>query len=286
MSRGADPSAAGAAADPRVGQAVARLRAGGFGGPFALAVVAGTGLGPLAARIEAPRILPYAEIPHFPVSGVSGHAGQLVAGDLGGRPVLLFQGRAHAYEQGDAAAMRVPLGVLAALGAPPLLLTNAAGSLRHEAGPGRLALITDHLNLSGLNPLIGEHSEARFVPMVDAYDPGLRKSLHGAAAAADLVLHEGVYAWFLGPSFETPAEIRMAGRLGADLVGMSTVPEVILARFFGLRVAALSIVTNYAAGFDGGAPHHAETKRVAAAAAEDVGRLLAVWLASGGPGEG
>jgi purine-nucleoside phosphorylase len=271
--------------DPRVAEAAAVLKARGIEGPFALALVTGTGLGPLAERLEEARALPYGEIPHFPASGVSGHAGRLVAGRLGGRPVLLFQGRAHPYEHGDAAAMRVPVGVVAALGAPPLLLTNAAGSLMAEAGPGSLALVTDHLNLSGMNPLYGEASDARFVPMVDAYDPPLRAALKAAAAASGVPLSEGVYAWFSGPSFETPAEIRMAGRLGADLVGMSTVPEVILARFFGLRVAALSLVTNYAAGFrardEVGAPDHAETKRVAARAADDVGRLVAALLAHG-----
>lgn len=266
-------------------EAAAFLRARGFDGAYALALVTGTGLGSLADRIAGPVALPYGEIPHFPASGVSGHAGRLVAGDLGGRRVLLFQGRAHAYEHGDAAAMRVPVGVAAALGAPSLLLTNAAGSLLPEAGPGRLALITDHINLSGMNPLYGEPSDARFVPMVDAYDPGLRAALKAAAAASGVSLLEGVYGWFSGPSFETPAEIRMAKTLGADLVGMSTVPEVILARFLGLRVAALSLVTNYAAGFEAGpgagigAPHHAETKRVAAQAAEDVGRLVTALLA-------
>nr|WP_246775994.1 purine-nucleoside phosphorylase [Methylobacterium aquaticum] len=250
----------------------------GVDGPFALALVTGTGLGPLADRVEDPVAVAYGEIPHFPASGVSGHAGRLVAGRLGGKPVLLFQGRAHAYEHGDAAVMRVPVGVVAALGGPPLLLTNAAGSLLAEAGPGRLALITDHINLSGMNPLIGEPSDARFVPMVDAYDPGLRAALKDAAGLSSVPLHEGVYAWFSGPSFETPAEIRMAKTLGADLVGMSTVPEVILARFFGLRVAALSLVTNYGAGFAAGAPHHDETKRVAADAADDVGRLVTALL--------
>ncbi|WP_018262077.1 purine-nucleoside phosphorylase [Methylobacterium sp. WSM2598] len=270
--------------DPRAAAAAAALRARGVAGPFALAIVAGTGLGPLAERIASPRILPYDEIPHFPLSGVSGHAGRLVAGTLAGRPVLLFAGRVHPYERGDAAAMRVPLATLAALGGPPLLLTNAAGSLREEAGPGALALITDHLNLSGLNPLIGEPSDARFVPMVDAYDPGLQDGLRRAAARAGIPLHAGIYAWFSGPSFETPAEIRMAGLLGADLVGMSTVPEVILARFLGLRVAALSIVTNHAAGLHGGSPTHAETKRAAAPAAEAVGRLVEAWLSGpGGP---
>ena len=275
----------GAPDDPRVAEAAAALRARGIEGPFALALVTGTGLGPLAERLEEARVLPYGEIPHFPASGVSGHAGRLVAGRLGGRPVLLFQGRAHPYEHGDAAAMRVPVGVVAALGAPPLLLTNAAGSLMAEAGPGSLALVTDHLNLSGMNPLYCEASDARFVPMADAYDPALRAGLRDAAAASGVPLREGVYAWFSGPSFETPAEIRMARTLGADLVGMSTVPEVILARFFGLRVAALSLVTNYAAGFRArdavGAPDHAETKRVAARAADDVGRLVAALLARG-----
>ncbi|GJD48866.1 Purine nucleoside phosphorylase 1 [Methylobacterium crusticola] len=264
--------------DPRVAAAAAFLRERGFGGPFALALVTGTGLGALAERLAAPRTLPYGEIPHFPGSGVSGHAGRLAAGTLAGRPVLVFQGRAHPYERGDAAAMRVPVGVVGALGSPPLLLTNAAGSLMRRAGPGSLALISDHLNLSGMNPLHGEPSDARFVPMTGAYDPALRAGLRAAAAAAGIALHEGVYAWFAGPSFETPAEIRMAARLGADLVGMSTAPEVILARFFGLRVAALSLVTNYAAGFEAGAPDHAETKRVARDAERAVGRLLDALL--------
>ncbi|MEH3144289.1 MAG: purine-nucleoside phosphorylase [Methylobacterium frigidaeris] len=265
--------------DPRIAEAAAFLRARGIAGPFALAIVAGTGLGGLADAVEAPQVVAYGEIPHFPPAGVSGHSGRLVAGRLAGRPVLLFQGRAHAYEHGDPAAMRVPVGVVRALGAPPLLLTNAAGSMMPGAGPGGLALVTDHINLSGLNPLIGEPSDARFVPMRDAYDPALRAALSAAAARCGVALHEGVYAWFSGPSFETPAEVRMAHRLGADLVGMSTVPEVILARFFGLRVAALSLVTNHAEGFSDGAPSHAETQRVAASAARDVRRLLAALLA-------
>ncbi|TNC11070.1 purine-nucleoside phosphorylase [Methylobacterium terricola] len=265
--------------DPRVAEAAAFLRARGLAGGYRLALVTGTGLGSLAERLTGTIVLPYGEIPHFPASGVSGHAGRLVAGTLSGERVLLFQGRAHPYEHGDAAVMRVPVGVVAALGAPPLLLTNAAGSLLPGAGPGSLALITDHINLSGLNPLYGEPSDTRFVPMVEAYDPALRAALTAAAAESAITLHAGVYAWFSGPSFETPAEIRMAKTLGADLVGMSTAPEVILARFFGLRVAALSLVTNYAAGFESGAPHHAETKRVAAQAADDVGRLVAALLA-------
>ncbi len=176
--------------------------------------------------------------------------------------------------------MRVPIGTAALLGTRTLLLTNASGSLDAAVPPGSIVALSDHLNLSGLNPLIGEPSEARFVPMVGAYDAGLRLSLFRAAEACGLPLREGVYAWFSGPSFETPAEIRMAGRLGADLVGMSTVPEVILGRFFGLKVAALSVVTNFGAGLSGGDPHHTETKAVAARAADDLCHLVTAFVAS------
>ncbi len=256
------------------GQALATLRAAGFQGPYACAVVTGTGLGAVAAGLDDAHSLDYASIPGFPGAGVSGHRGRLHRGRLAGRPVLVFEGRAHAYEGGDAAVMRTPLACARDLGARCLLLTNAAGSLRPEVGPGRLAMLTDHINLSGLNPLIGEASEARFVPMTGAYDAGLRALLAEAARGEGIDLAEGIYAWFSGPSFETPAEVRMAGILGADLVGMSTVPEVILARFLGLPVAAVSAVTNLAAGIAGGAPHHAETKAVAAAVAGDLARLV------------
>ena len=255
------------------------LRAAGFGDGYACAIVTGTGLGGIAAGLADATTLDYAAIPGFPEAGVSGHGGRLHRGRLAGRPVLVFEGRAHAYERGDAAAMRVPLACAAGLGARRLLLTNASGSLRPEVGPGSLVLLADHINLSGMNPLIGEASDARFVPMTDAYDPELRAGLRAAAAACAVPLGEGIYAWFSGPSFETPAEVRMAGRLGADLVGMSTAPEVILARFLGLPVAAVSVVTNLAAGIAGGAPHHAETKAVAARAAEDLGRLVRAFVA-------
>lgn len=258
--------------------AAAFLRAGGFEEGFDLALVLGTGLGPLAEALAEPVALPYAAIPHFPASGVSGHAGRLVAGRWEGRRVLMFQGRAHLYETGDAGAMRVPVGAAAALGAPVLLLTNAAGSTRPGVGPGALVLVTDHLNLAGANPLTGEGSDRRFLALDGAYDPGLRRGLSAAARATEIPLHEGVYAWFAGPSFETPAEVRMAALLGADLVGMSTVPEVILGRFHGLRVAALSTVTNLAAGLGDAAPSHHETRAVAARAAGDLGRLIGAFL--------
>jgi purine-nucleoside phosphorylase len=255
------------------------LRAAGFAGPYACALVTGTGLGGIADVLEEPVSLDYRAIPGFPGAGVSGHGGWLHRGRFAGRPVLVFEGRAHAYERGAAAAMRVPLACARQLGARRLLLTNASGSLRPDVGPGSLVLLADHINLSGMNPLIGEASDARFVPMTDAYDPALRAQLQAAAAACRVALGAGIYAWFSGPSFETPAEVRMAGILGADLVGMSTVPEVILARFLGLPVAAISVVTNLAAGIAGGAPHHAETKAVAARAAADLGRVVRAFVA-------
>ena len=258
--------------------AAAFLRARGFDGGFDCALVLGTGSGDLAEALADRVVLSYVDIPGFPPSGVSGHAGNLVAGRLEGRRILVLQGRAHLYETGDAGAMRVPVGVVAALGVPALLLTNAAGSTRPEIGSGSLVLVTDHINLAGANPLIGERSDRRFVSLNEAYDPGLRGALASAARAAGVALHEGVYAWFSGPSFETPAEVRMARLLGADLVGMSTVPEVVLARFQGLRVAAISTVTNLAAGIGGAAPSHAETKAVAASAVSSLDRVIRTFL--------
>ncbi len=251
----------------------------GVAGPLACAIVLGTGLGGIADEVEGAIDVAFAAIPGFPAGAVTGHAKALRYGRLHGKPVLLFQGRAHYYETGNAAVMRLPVGLLTALGSPPLILTNAAGSLRPDLPPGALALITDHINWNGPNPLVGETGDARFVPMVDAYDPGLREQLCRAAASESVPLGEGVYMWFSGPSFETPAEIRMAKAMGADLVGMSTVPEVILARRFGLRTAAISVVTNMGAGLDGGAPHHGETKAVAGTALPGLRRLLRAFLA-------
>ncbi len=259
-------------------EAAAALKAQGVAERPDCAIVLGTGLGQIVEDLRDPLTIPYAAIPGFPRGEVSGHARRVSFGLLHGRRTLVFEGRAHFYENGDPAAMRVPIGMLAALGSPPLLLTNAAGSLRPEMPPGSLALITDHINLNGRNPLIGDHGDGRFVPMNDAYDPSLRALLKRAADRAGVALGEGVYMWFGGPSFETPAEIRMARTLGADLVGMSTVPEVILARRHGLRVAGLSIVTNMAAGLHGGAPHHDDTRDVASRAASSLRALLRDFL--------
>ncbi len=243
-------------------------------------LILGSGLGHLAGAVDGVSI-DYADLPGFPHAGVSGHSPRLVVGDLAGARVAVLGGRSHYYETGRADAMRLPLEVLAALGTERLLLTNAAGSLRPDMPTGSLMLLSDHLNFSGLNPLIGEPSDARFVPMGDAHDPAMRAALRAAAEAEDVTLHEGVYAWYSGPSFETPAEIRAIATLGADAVGMSTVPEVILARFLGLRVAAISTITNMAAGLSDEAISHEHTKAMAPLGAAKLERVLRRWLAEG-----
>jgi purine-nucleoside phosphorylase len=249
--------------------------------PIDMALVLGTGLGSIADEIEQPVVVPYSELPGFPAGQVSGHAGRLVVGRIGHSRIAVMQGRAHYYETGNPAAMATPLETLAVLGAKILLLTNSAGSLHADWHPGSLAVIGDHINFSGANPLIGASSDDRFVPLGDAYDTELRRRLHRAGAASGTgPLHEGVYMWFSGPSFETPAEIRAAKLLGADLVGMSTVPEVILARRLGLRVAALSVITNFGTGIAGGNPSHTETKQVALTGALSLKELLRAFVSA------
>ena len=226
-------------------------------------IVLGSGLGSLVAAVADPMRMSYADIPGFPVSAVSGHAGELVAGTIGGVPVIVLSGRVHFYERGDANAMRTPIETLKALGVETLILTNSAGSLREDLPPGSVMQITDHINFSGTSPLIGVDSDDRFVGLTSAYDTELAERMRAAAIKLDIPLGSGVYMWFSGPNFETPAEIRMARILGADAVGMSTVPEVILARFFGLKVAAASVITNFGAGMTGGELSHHETKDMA-----------------------
>ena len=245
--------------------------------PVEVGLVLGSGLGHLAQAVEGVAI-DYTDLPGFPHAGVSGHNPQLVIGTLEGRRVAVFGGRAHYYEAGRADAMRLPLAVLRALGAEALILTNAAGSLRPDMPPGTIMLLSDHINFSGLNPLIGEATDARFVPMTTAHDPDLRAGLRAAAQAEGVEMPEGVYAWYSGPSFETPAEIRAIGILGGDAVGMSTVPEVILARFLGLRVAAISTITNMAAGLSNEAISHEHTKAMAPLGAAKLERVLRRFL--------
>jgi xanthosine phosphorylase len=241
------------------------------------ALVLGSGLGGVADAVQDAVRFPYAELPGFPVGGVAGHAGQLVLGELGGLPVAVLQGRAHLYEGIDPGALAVPVRTVRALGADIIVFTNAAGSLRHEVGPGRLMALTDHINLTGLNPLTGPNDDAigeRFVGMGRAYDPELLGRLRSAAVELGVELAEGVYLAVPGPSFETAAEIRAFRVLGADAVGMSTVLEVIAARHCGLRVAAVSAITNLAEGMSSEALSHEGTLAAAGRAASDLGRLL------------
>ncbi len=242
-----------------------------------IGLVLGSGLGHLADAVDGVAI-PYTDLPGFPHAGVSGHNPNLVIGDLEGTRVAVFGGRAHYYEKGDPKAMRLPLEVLSELGGERLILTNAAGSMRPDIPPGDVMLLSDHINYSGLNPLIGEPTDARFVPMTDAHNPEMRAALKAAAEAEGIVLPEGVYAWYSGPSFETPAEIRMLKMLGADAVGMSTVPEVILARFLGLKVAAISTVTNMAAGMSDEKISHEHTKAMAPLGAAKLEKILRRYL--------
>jgi purine-nucleoside phosphorylase len=246
----------------------------GVHGPFDLGIVLGTGLGPLADEIENPIKVSYRDLPGFPAGNVSGHAKQLVSGTLNGKRVVAYNGRSHYYEKGDSGVMRLPVATLVGLGCKAALFTNAAGSMNESLGPGSLSLISDHINYSGFDPLIGDPDDARFVSLTDAYDPALRQLMRDAARHEKITMGEGVYVWFSGPSFETPAEIKMAKLIGGDIVGMSTVPEVILARRFGLRVAAMSMLTNLAAGIQGSSPTHDETKAVAALGGATMRRLV------------
>ncbi|WP_108482800.1 purine-nucleoside phosphorylase [Oceaniglobus ichthyenteri] len=245
--------------------------------PVKYGLILGSGLGHLADAVDGVSI-DYAKLTGFPHAGVSGHNPKLVIGTLEGVRVAVFGGRAHYYETGRGDAMRLPLEVLKGLGGEALIATNAAGSLRPDMPTGSLMCLTDHINFSGLNPLIGEQSDARFVPMKDAYDPALRAALLSAAQASDVDLAQGVYAWYSGPSFETPAEIRAIKLLGADAVGMSTVPEVILARFLGLKAAAISTITNMAAGMSDEAISHEHTKAMAPLGAAKLDKVLRRFL--------
>ena len=243
-----------------------------------VAVVLGSGLGGFAADVKTIATIPYGELQGFPQTTVGSHAGKLVLGHVGPTAVAVLQGRAHYYERGRADEMKGAIDTLAGLGCETLLQTNAAGSLRLDMPPGSAMAITDHINFTGVNPLFGESGDGRFVDMVDAYDPKLVAQMLAAAKSANILCHDGVYIWFSGPSFDTPAEIRAARVLGADAVGMSTVPETILARRAGLRVAALSLMTNYAAGLSRDKLGHEQTIAVARESEGRMRRLLRLFL--------
>jgi len=216
----------------------------------AIGIVLGSGLGGLASDIEDAVRIPYADVPGFPAATVVGHAGQFVAGTIAGKRVVALAGRFHMYEGHSPQLAAFPVRVMNELGAKIYFASNAAGGIRKDFAAGDLMIIEDHLNLTGVNPLTGhvEDGDERFPDMTGAYDAGLRARLEAAGKKAGVPVKTGIYAWLPGPSFETPAEIRMLAGLGADAVGMSTVPEVIVARAIGMRVAGVSCIANPAAG--------------------------------------
>lgn len=223
-------------------------------------IILGSGLSAVAEAVEAEAVIPYPDIPHFPQVTVEGHAGQLVVGRLEGRPVMVMQGRVHYYEGYSMAQITLPVRVMQALGVRTLIVTNAAGGLNPSFRPGDVMVIRDHINLigmAGLNPLRGPNLDRfgpRFPDMSCAYDPHLRTLARAVAQEASIPVHEGVYVCLAGPSFETPADIRFLRLIGADAVGMSTVPEVTVARHGGMRVLGLSGISNRASAEEGEAP--------------------------------
>ena len=250
----------------QVQEAAAYVRSALGGRRPEIAITLGSGLGDLAERLDAPLTIPYKEIPHFPVSTVSGHKGQFVCGKLGGKEALCMQGRFHYYEGYDLKQVTMPVRVMKLLGIDSLLVTNAAGGINTGFHAGTLMLIEDHLNLTGENPLIGENLDAfgdRFFDMTVAYDKEYRTLAKATAEELNIPLATGVYVWLTGPNFETPAEIRYLRTIGADAVGMSTVPEVLVARHSGIRVLGISCITNLAAGMTDNTLSHEEVKETA-----------------------
>jgi xanthosine phosphorylase len=244
-------------------------------------IILGSGLGPLADRLINPISFSYEELPGFPVSTVEGHAGSLVFGKLGGVPVMCLKGRVHLYEGQSFATLKMIIRILKHLGCHTLITTNAVGSLRKEVVPGEVVAITDHINFLGTNPLVGPNDDEfgpRFVAMDNAYDSDLRRQLHAVADEIGITLHDGVYLASLGPTFETPAEIKAFKILGADMVGMSTVPEVIMARHCSLKVVAISAVTNLAAGMSDVVLSHEQTLAGAKLAEEKLCKLVEAFL--------
>lgn len=244
-------------------------------------LILGSGLGGIADQIAEPVVIPYGDLPGFTESTVAGHAGRLVLGKLAGVNIACLQGRVHLYEGKPVTAIRNFVRTLKLIGCEIMLATNAAGALRRSMGPGSLMMITDHINFLPGNPLVGPNEEQfgpRFPAMNDAYDPALRQAMRRAATRSGVKLHEGVYLGCLGPTLETPAEIRAFTVLGADAVGMSTVPEVIVARHCGLRCAGVSVITNLAAGLAEEAHSHEQTLLHSARAVGELTTLLTAFL--------
>jgi purine-nucleoside phosphorylase len=243
-----------------------------------VALILGSGWGDVTKNVQEAVRIPYSALQGFPEPSVAGHAGELWLGRIGTQQVAVMSGRRHSYEAGDMDGMNVPLRVLRALGCEILIQTNAAGSLRGDMPPHSLMVLSDHINFAQRSPLVGEVGTARFVNMANAYDADLRTQAQHLAAQQGLPLHEGVYVWAFGPQFETPAEIRMFALLGGDAVGMSCVPETIFARYLGMRVLALSLITNFAAGLSAEVLSHAHTLAQAKASAAPTSQFLADFI--------
>ena len=268
----------------RLNETVAAVTARSNGAKPAIGVVLGSGLGAFADTLGGAR-LAYSDLPHMASSRVVGHAGNLVFGEVGDVPVVCMQGRVHYYEGHSIAEVVHGVRLMAKLGVTAVLLTNAAGGVDASWSAGDLMLITDHLNLACNSPLIGPNEDSlgpRFPDMSHAYDRGLQQALRDVARDASVPLREGVYAWLTGPSYETPAEVRMVRGLGAQAVGMSTVPEVVALRHMGVRVGALSCITNLAAGITSGALDHKEVEEVARHKRQDLLKLLQGWIMKAG----
>jgi purine-nucleoside phosphorylase len=240
-------------------------------------IVLGSGLGGLADDLEESVAIPFAELPGWPAATAPGHAGRLLLGGLGGRPVAMLQGRFHLYEGNAPGLVIQPVLLFGRLGAKVVVLTNAAGGLDPAFGPGTLMVISDHINLTGLNPLTGPNADAigeRFTDLTDAWSPRLRERLHRAGGVEGVELEEGVYVGLTGPNYETPAEVRMYAAMGGHAIGMSTVMECIAARWAGLEVAGVSLVTNAGAGYSGEPLTHEEVMAAGAEAGPRLARVI------------
>ena len=245
-----------------------------------VALIVGSGLGGVAGMVTKPVTIPYADIPHFPQPSVAGHAGQMIFGELAGKRLMVLSGRFHYYEGRSLAEIVYPIHVLDALGAKILIVTNAAGGINPTFNPGDLMIIEDHINFMGINPLIGlrENGGIKFVDMTQAYSTRLREKLDGAAEKLQAPLRRGVYLAGTGPTYETPAEVKAFAWLGADAVGMSTVPEVIMARYHNLEVVGISCITNLAAGISGKKVSHEEVLEVGKVAQVKLAKLLTEFV--------
>ena len=245
-----------------------------------VALIVGSGLGGVASMVTKPVTIPYADIPHFPQPSVAGHAGQMIFGELAGKRLMVLSGRFHYYEGRSLAEIVYPIHVLDALGAKILIVTNAAGGINPTFNPGDLMIIEDHINFMGINPLIGlrENGGIKFLDMTQAYSTRLREKLDAAAEKLQAPLRRGVYLAGTGPTYETPAEVKAFAWLGADAVGMSTVPEVIMARYHNLEVVGISCITNLAAGISGKKVSHEEVLEVGKVAQVKLAKLLTEFV--------